>query len=1092
MGLIAYYPLSGTLEDYGPNHNTATIGGAVIAATDGPLGKCYQFTPTLNVQLSSYILIPNYINELNGKHFTFSIRFKSSGLNGQTIGGLFSLTYGLRNYISADGKIIFIKDSEDTGNNTDITSNTSGYFDNKWHHLAITCDSNTISMYIDGKLDAYVNNKNMYNTIYSNSGYIGIDCNDSSKYAFTGYICDFRIYDEVLSHKDITEINNCCILHYDFNSPSSEPTTNIVKNPGGKILDPAYTTPGVYKPGWNASLHTDAVVVNNWSSGYNPGVASPAVGYHAKWVYEGISGSTDPCMKFIDRNSQYGQARRWLGISQSLATPNALGWSVGTTLTLSWYQKSDTANKGIRAGIYKYSISNGNYNFEDSWDYKAVDMPNVWERFTYTFTVTSDWDLTKSLILYVYGSYGDVEGTLWCDDVQLEVKNHATPYVDGTRAGIVYDSSGLRRNGTIALATSPSYSTDTNIGTGCYYFDNTGMDRISVSYFINPNQITINSWFKSSVVGLDSYQIICAAGSANEVSIDSRGEIRTGFVIDGSIYVENASGTNILDGQWHMITSSYDGITKKTYKDGVLVKSTAKAGVLTQSQLDMYIGKYTSATTYGAKDAYISDFRIYGTALTDDEVKTLYNNKAYVDNAGNINSTIYNEKYDLTNHETKSFYAIAAPYGYESEVGVGLYNADGTRVAEFIRDWHICVWDRRTFNWATNINFYGASVTTGGFYGKYDVYGEHTGETSGQMDAFVKTLQNLDSNYIVVIAGSHAPEYYNTAMANEIRRCGGIQLNWAYTRNSYICVGIPGCGEGNAIAEAMNNMAGSGYMYAKVPFTLRKETVSLSNKSIFNTMQIIENNRYTPTLVDYENWNDLGSGILPGWQHEGSTAENNRIIASNPWGVRDYVWEGTTIDGNDSNGGFVHTGCPIDNSKKYRVSVWMKLIPHVTAPSGSYYFGCRQGDSVSNLGSTTVNTNPYFICNQLSGSSAIYNKWVLLVAYIWPSSYSSTTVDSTSGGYNINGDKLISSMSNFKFLSNATTGGIRSFLYYVNVGDATIYLYRPRFEVADTACSISTLLQGREHCSLYQINNSYVPSISSGGKIIANGIRETL
>ena len=222
-----------------------------------------------------------------------------------------------------------------------------------------------------------------------------------------------------------------------------------------------------------------------------------------------------------------------------------------------------------------------------------------------------------------------------------------------------------------------------------------------------------------------------------------------------------------------------------------------------------------------------------------------------------------------------------------------------------------------------------------------------------------------------------------------------------------------------------------------------------------------------------------------------SRINTNRIIASNPWGVRDYVGEGTTIDGNDSDGGFIHTGCPIDNSKKYRVSVWMKLIPHVTAPSGSYYFGCKQGDSVSNLGSTTVNTNPYFISNAISNTS-IHNKWILLVAYIWPSTYSSTVVDSTSAGYNVDGNILISSLSNFKFLSNATTGGIRSFLYYVNAGDATIYLYRPRFEVADTACSISTLLQGREHCSLYQINNSYVPSISSGGKIIANGIRETL
>jgi len=51
-------------------------------------------------------------------------------------------------------------------------------------------------------------------------------------------------------------------------------------------------------------------------------------------------------MKFIDMNSQYGHSHRWLGISQDLETPENLGWAHGDEITISWYQKTNVANKG--------------------------------------------------------------------------------------------------------------------------------------------------------------------------------------------------------------------------------------------------------------------------------------------------------------------------------------------------------------------------------------------------------------------------------------------------------------------------------------------------------------------------------------------------------------------------------------------------------------------------------------------------------------------------------------------------------------------------------------------------------------------------
>jgi hypothetical protein len=143
-----------------------------------------------------------------------------------------------------------------------------------------------------------------------------------------------------------------------------EGVQNFVYNPEGKIVSNG--TPGNYQPGWDASLHNDAITVSNWASGYNSGVGSPSIGYHAKWVFEGIEGNSDPCMKFIDRNDVFGLGDRWLGISESLGTLASLGWQVGDKITISWFQKTDVSGKGANVGLYHKLISTGGWGFENN------------------------------------------------------------------------------------------------------------------------------------------------------------------------------------------------------------------------------------------------------------------------------------------------------------------------------------------------------------------------------------------------------------------------------------------------------------------------------------------------------------------------------------------------------------------------------------------------------------------------------------------------------------------------------------------------------------------------------------------------------
>ena len=57
----------------------------------------------------------------------------------------------------------------------------------------------------------------------------------------------------------------------------------------------------------------------------------------------------------------------------------------------------------------------------------------------------------------------------------------------------------------------------------------------------------------------------------------------------------------------------------------------------------VYLGIFGGNNTYANTQLYQSDSRIYATALSAEDVKSLYNNSAYIDNQGNIYGAVYEE-----------------------------------------------------------------------------------------------------------------------------------------------------------------------------------------------------------------------------------------------------------------------------------------------------------------------------------------------------------------------------------------------------------------------------------------------------------------
>jgi len=140
---------------------------------------------------------------------------------------------------------------------------------------------------------------------------------------------------------------------------------NIIKNSGFEDIEIDENTaqPTIIDAGWDQSVHSDAVKLVDWTSGFNQldtGIhaGSSPIGYHAKFVRnEGLSGGN--CLKFIDQNNLYIDYDLWptidghreLSVRQRLSELQSLGASIGDEINIQFDMKSTKAGKGVEVEI---------------------------------------------------------------------------------------------------------------------------------------------------------------------------------------------------------------------------------------------------------------------------------------------------------------------------------------------------------------------------------------------------------------------------------------------------------------------------------------------------------------------------------------------------------------------------------------------------------------------------------------------------------------------------------------------------------------------------------------------------------------------
>lgn len=201
---------------------------------------------------------------------------------------------------------------------------------------------------------------------------------------------------------------------------------------------------------------------------------------------------------------------------------------------------------------------------------------------------------------------------------------------------IVYDKSGWNNNGIIAEATSPTYINESIVNNGCYEFD--GIDdfiQVPVLNINNNNKFTISFWCYCTDTGVrDIFFGNYSLSNNFNIERTTSNTLRFWYTT-GSVDITIPAFT-LPSLEWIHITIVYSSTGFKAYKNGVLIYEnqtlTLTANVFSNVQ---YIGRDTRTGTTAFKGK-IADFRIYSTALSEDDIKEIYQTRASIDENGNL------------------------------------------------------------------------------------------------------------------------------------------------------------------------------------------------------------------------------------------------------------------------------------------------------------------------------------------------------------------------------------------------------------------------------------------------------------------------
>ncbi len=205
-GLLVWLPLTDGIVNKGLS-NTVMTNYSCTVNTDGKLGSCYAFTGSSSIRG----IVSNFDKDCwSAACWVYATASSSSGhqymvsLNTSTASDFtFTLCWYQNKFGVRTG---------DTTYSSDITGLTS-----VWTHVCATYENSTLKIYINGVLNKTVSSPKA--PVAASGLFLGM--RGGAAGYFTGRLNDIRIYNRVLSQKEISEISKGLVLHYKLNRVNS-------------------------------------------------------------------------------------------------------------------------------------------------------------------------------------------------------------------------------------------------------------------------------------------------------------------------------------------------------------------------------------------------------------------------------------------------------------------------------------------------------------------------------------------------------------------------------------------------------------------------------------------------------------------------------------------------------------------------------------------------------------------------------------------------------------------------------------------------------------------------------------------------------
>lgn len=458
---------------------------------------------------------------------------------------------------------------------------------NRWYHICGTWDGNKSCLYVDGELKCTT-------TIPSTATFYNFQ-STSFHIPFSGtrYINDFRLYDHALSPREVKEISQGLVVHHKLNDICGKNLFVFEKR--------KYTQDNPYV--WT-SKGTDA---------NSTGCRIKALDLVPGKTYT-FSCCTDKEISNRHGGSTNEQVTLWLYLYH-------------TNEDINYAYNSSTVNAVV-------FLNNNHSYYEEGYN-----------RYSWRYTIPEGYQACCVRVNHYSDGTNAITSKYW--DFKLEEGDTFTPDMWD---GMSYDSSGYNNDGTITgdftmQSDSPRYDKCVK----CNGVNNIKLKNPLYNYY---DSFTFAFWYKHSSDN-KSYNIITSNGSTpfgqgtphSGWWISCKSEGSSMWVYLGMKYITSNPS---IDNNWHhwVVTYTKDSTYNnyKLYLDGVLQNtrissvSGYESKIPTFNEYLMIGGEANYGGFYYNQFGNISDFRIYSTALSAEDVKDLYETSASIDNKGNLHA----------------------------------------------------------------------------------------------------------------------------------------------------------------------------------------------------------------------------------------------------------------------------------------------------------------------------------------------------------------------------------------------------------------------------------------------------------------------